>query len=83
MDEKPLPKLQRIHSDETLTSGVGRFSLGYWRGRGTEEIVESLSPGKSEGLKVKDNGRILSGNVRIMVLEERGYDVNNLEREII
>lgn len=78
-----LPPLQRIHSDETLASGASRFSLAYWRQRTVEEIVESLRPGNSEALRVKDDGRILNGNVRIKVLEERNLDVNSLEREII
>lgn len=77
------PPLQRIHADEILRSGTGRFSLEYWRLRSTEEIVKSLRPGKLESLKVKADGRILNGNIRIKVLEERGFEVNELEREII
>ncbi len=77
------PPLRLIHDDETLESGTSRFSLEYWRQRGTEEIVESLRPGKLEALKVKPDGRILNGNVRIKVLNERGFDSNSLEREII
>jgi hypothetical protein len=80
---KDRPTLQRIHSDETLSSGAGRFSLEYWRQRSTEEIIESLRPGKIEALKVKADGRILNGNVRIRALEERGFDINSLEREVI
>jgi hypothetical protein len=83
MDEEHRPSLRRIHADETLRSGVSRFSLEYWRQRSTEEIVESLHPGRSEALKVKSDGRILNGNVRIKVLEDRGFDINSLEREII
>jgi hypothetical protein len=83
MDDEHGALLRRIHADETLESGVGRFSLAYWRQRETEEIVESLRPGSSEALKVKPDGRILNGNVRVKVLEERGFDLNSLEREII
>ena len=32
---------------------------------------------------VKLDGRILNGNVRVKVLEERGFDVDDLEREIV
>jgi hypothetical protein len=77
------PSLKRIHADETLLSGVSRFSLAYWRQRTTEEIVESLRPGKTESLKVKPDGRVLDGNVHVKVLEERSYDVDSLEREIV
>ncbi|OLE55012.1 MAG: hypothetical protein AUG51_05075 [Acidobacteria bacterium 13_1_20CM_3_53_8] len=74
--------LQRIHADETLETSISRFSLEYWRQRSTEEIIESLRPGRLESLKVKPDGRILNGNVRIKVLEERDIDINSLEREI-
>ena len=83
MNEESKPTLQRIHTDETLEKGVSRFSLQYWRQRSTEEIVESLRSGRIEALKVKPDGRVLNGNVRIKVLEERGFDINKLEREIV
>jgi hypothetical protein len=75
------PPLRRIHTDETLVTGASRFSLTYWRKRKTQEIVESLRPGKQEALRVKSDGRIINGNVRVKVLEERGFDVDRLERE--
>jgi hypothetical protein len=80
---KRRPPLRRIHSDETLASGASRFSLRYWRQRKTEEIIESLRPGKNESLRVKPDGRIINGNVRVKVLEERGFDADALERELI
>jgi hypothetical protein len=82
VDEKSRPSLQRIHADEILEKGIGRVSLEYWRQRSIEEIVESLRPGKNEALKVKLDGRIFNGNVRIKILEERGFDINSLEREL-
>jgi len=82
-DERHPPPLQRIHTDETLASGAGRFSLAYWRQRSTEEILESLRAGKVEALKVKSDGRILNGNVRVKVLEERNFDLMGLERELV
>jgi hypothetical protein len=45
------------------------------------EIVRSLRPGEAESLKVKPDGRIINDNVRIKVLEGRGFDVDALERE--
>ncbi len=77
------PPLQRIHSDETLATGASSFSLAYWRQRETKEIVESLRPGQAEALKVKSDGRIFNGNVRVKVLEERGFDVDHLAREAV
>jgi hypothetical protein len=55
--------------------------LKYRRRRKTEDIVESLRSGTDEALKVKADGRIINGNVRIEILEERGFDVNGLGRE--
>lgn len=82
MSSEQRPPLRRIHADDTLERGAGRFSLAYWRQRETAEIVISLRPGQSEALRVKADGRILNGNVRVKVLEERGFDLNSLEREI-
>jgi hypothetical protein len=53
VSDERLPPLRRIHADEMLAAGAGRHSLEYWRRRKTEEIVESLRPGKGEALKVK------------------------------
>jgi hypothetical protein len=83
LSEERRPPLSRIHDDETLERGAGRFSLAYWRRRETKEIVASLRPGGSESLKAKPDGRILNGNVRVKVLEERGFDVDGLEREVV
>jgi hypothetical protein len=45
-------------------------------------ILQSLQPGNVEALKVKPDGRIMNGNTRVKVLEERGVDVNTLPREV-
>lgn len=83
MSDEGRPPLRRIHSDETMENGVGRFSLAYWREQSTEEIVESLRPGRGESLKAKPDGRVMDGNVRVKVLEERGFNVDGLEREAV
>jgi hypothetical protein len=77
------PPLRRIHSDQTLEVGANRVTLEYWRKQPTEDIVNSLQPGQPEALKVKFDGRIMNGNTRIKVLEERGFDVNSLPREVL
>jgi hypothetical protein len=82
MNDKP-PKLRRIHSDETLEQGIARFSLKFWRAKSNREIIKSLQIGEVESLKAKSDGRILNGNIRCKVLEERGFDVNILEHEIV
>jgi hypothetical protein len=58
-------------------------ALEYWRKQPTEDIVRSLQPGQPEALKVQVDGRIMNGNTRIKVLEERGFDVNSLPREVL
>jgi len=77
------PPLRRIHSDQTLEAGSNRVALEYWRQQPTEDIVNSLQPGSLEALKVKPDGRILNGNTRIKVLEERGIDIHSLPREVL
>lgn len=69
--------LRLIHSEGTLRQS----SLEYWRAKSTPEIVESLRPGTDEPLIVREmDGAVMNGNHRIRVLQERGYDVNTLER---
>ena len=45
--------------------------------------MNSLQLGQPEALKVKSDGRIINGNMRIKVLEERGLEVNSLSREVL
>ncbi|MBI3327276.1 MAG: hypothetical protein HYZ81_11320 [Nitrospinae bacterium] len=77
------PPLRRIHSDQTLEAGSNGVALEYWRKQPTDDIVNSLQPGQPEPLTVTSDGRILNGNTRIKVLEERGFDVNSLPREVL
>jgi hypothetical protein len=77
------PPLLRTHSDETLETGTSHIALEYWRKQPTTAILQSLQPGNIEVLKVKPDGRIMNGNIRIKVLEEHGVDVNNLPREVL
>jgi hypothetical protein len=77
------PPLQRIHPDATYQSGKAQLALGHWRRPPADAIVRSLAPGGREALRVQADGRIMNGNTRIKVLEERGYDVNRLPREVV
>ena len=80
-----LPPLRRIHDSVYEQDPDARKSLEYHRTRTTEEIVESLrpEPDNKEALRVKPDGRVFQGNTRIKVLEERGYPVNDLPRDIV
>jgi len=76
--------LFRLHSDATITGPGNSSSYDFWNGKSTAEIIESLKPGSSFGeLTVKPNGLVMDGNTRIKVLEDRGIDVNTLERVIL
>jgi hypothetical protein len=59
------------------------MALEYWRRQPTAAIVASLYPGRVESLQVKPDGRIMNGNTRIKVLEERGVDIHSLPRDIL
>lgn len=72
-----------IHSDKVLETGIARFSIAYWRKQSSEIIIEKWKNRKPEALKVKPDGRILNGNVRCKVLDERGFDLDKLEVEIL
>ena len=77
------PPPRRIHSDETLETDTSHIALEYWRKQPTTAILQSLQPGNIEALKVKPDGRVMNGNIRIKVLEERGVDVDSLPREVL
>jgi hypothetical protein len=76
-----LPPLRRIHGDDVYLRGPGRRALQFWRTQPTDIILRSLQPGQPEALRVKADDRVLNGNTRLKVLEERGYNVNGLPRE--
>jgi hypothetical protein len=77
-----LVPLSRLHGDAIITGG-NASSYQFWKGKSTEEIIESLKPGSRFGeLTVKPSGVVMNGNTRIKVLEERGVDVNAIERVI-
>jgi len=61
---------------------VKSSSYQYHKKIPTPDIVKSLAKGQEEPLIVKANGIIMQGNTRIKILEERGYDINSLERTL-
>ena len=74
---------RRVHSEQTLTSGYGQYTYAYWLGQSTQDIVNSLQPNAQDPLTVRPDGTVLDGNTRLLILEQRGYDVNSLPRTII
>jgi hypothetical protein len=81
--EVPGPPLRRIHESVYDQDPDARRSLEYHRTRPTDEIVQSLGLDQKEPLKAKPDGRVVQGNTRIKVLQERGYPVDDLPREIV
>jgi hypothetical protein len=43
-------------------------------------IIDSLAPGAFKPLEVKEDVGIMAGNTRVLILQERGIDVNSLPR---
>lgn len=80
---KENPHLIRIYSEHDLEFGASRFSLTYWRTQSTETILKSLLPGTIEALRVNSDGRIMNGNTCVKLLEEQGFDIDSLPREVL
>lgn len=47
------------------------------------ELIQSLRPGVVGGLKARPDGTVLDRHHRIVVLRERGVDVDALPREVL
>jgi hypothetical protein len=71
--------LRFLHPESRLRDSP---SYEYWSQQPTDDILKSLAPGDPDGLLVNESGGILDGNTRTLVLEDRGYDINTLPREI-
>jgi hypothetical protein len=76
---KPLAKLKFLHAEAAMnTLKIERF-----RRCSTSELMSSLAPGQPGSLKARPDGTILDGHHRVIVLAERGENVDQLPREII
>ena len=73
------PPLRRMLSNEEIRI-YHRYALKRWRSESTASIVRSLESGQLEPLWVTSEGLVWQGNVRILVLEERAFNVNCLSR---
>ena len=73
------PPLRFLHSQAVLSQvKVARF-----RAMSTAELIESLRPGQSGALATRPDGTVLEGHHRLVVLRERGIDVDVLPREVV
>jgi hypothetical protein len=73
------PPLKPLHADESFSlpklERFGKLS--------TEELVDSLRPGKPGSLKTRPDGTLIDGHHRVKLLRDRGVDVDALPREVI
>lgn len=49
----------------------------------TQELIDSLQPGKPGALKVRPDGTVIDGHHRLKILYDRGSDIHALPREIL
>ena len=73
------PPLRLLHSEASLS----RVKLDQFRRLSTVELIESLGLDRPGALKARPDGTVLDGHHRIVVLRERGVDVDTLPREVM
>ena len=73
------PPLKMLHKPERLVPSKLLF-FSTWS---TDDLVESVRPGKEGALKTRPSGVMLDGHHRVQVLRDRGYDTEKLPREIL
>jgi hypothetical protein len=86
----PSHHAQREQTSESAASQaapVRRHSehvkLDKFRRLSTEELIDSLLPGRDGSLRARPDGTVLEGHHRLKILRERGVNVDDLQREII
>lgn len=75
-----LPSLKTLHPRSTIEADP---SFSYWSQQSTDSIVRSLSPSSDEPLTANWDGVVMDGNTRITILQDRGYDVDLLPRDVL
>lgn len=73
------PSLQFLHDTNCLI----RLKLEYLGKLTTEQIVASLAPGREGSLKTRPDGTVIDGHHRLFILQNRGFAINNLPRDVI
>ena len=71
--------LKPLHPEGSLSQP----KLALFRKLSTEELIASLRPSEPGALKVKTDGTIMDGHHRVVVLRERGVEVDRLPREVL
>lgn len=73
------PPLRFLHSEAILS----QVKLERMRTVPTAELIESLRPGQPGALRTRPDGTVLEGHHRLVVLRERGIDIDTLPREVL
>jgi hypothetical protein len=73
------PPLRFLHSAATLSQA----KLAHFRTVPTDQLIDSLRPGKPGALQARPDGIVLEGHHRLVVLRERGVDIDGLPRELL
>jgi len=73
------PPLRFLHSEAILSEA----KLERFRTVATANLIESLRPGQTGALTTKADGTVLEGHHRLVVLRERGIDVDALPRDVL
>ena len=73
------PPLRLLHSEATMS----QVKLERFRAMATAELIESLRPGQTGGLITRPDGTVLEGHHRLVILRERGIDIDGLPREVL
>jgi hypothetical protein len=80
-DDVPVtePPLRFLHAEQVLS----QVKLEQFRRTSTPALIESLRPGQSGALKAKADGTVLEGHHRLVLLRERGINIDALPRETL
>jgi len=73
------PPLKPLHLDSSLIQA----KVDQYDKLTTEELIESLEPGRTGSLKIRPDGTVMDGHHRLIILRRRGIDVDALPREVI
>jgi RHS repeat-associated protein len=65
-----------LHSLETT---LGYSQIDSVRQMTTEQIIQSLRPEGSQPMVVRSDGLLMNGNTRLRVLQERGFNIQELD----
>jgi ParB-like chromosome segregation protein Spo0J len=74
-----MDNLKFLHSERSLSHA----KLVKYSKPSTQELIDSLQPGKIGSLKIRSDGTVIDGHHRLKILKDRGVDIDALPREII